>query len=230
MNAENPPGARLEKQSSRGPAALRASDTDRDRVADILREALAQGRLDTEEHAERIDAVYRAKTVGELSELIGDLPEGQQRPGGGYSRPGPAAAPVPHRPGPPVARSARPARVLALLGGAVRRGRWRVGAQINSVAVCGGVELDLTEAIFESPVVTISVVTLCGGVDIKLPENVTVRNAGNGILGGFEVRENEAPDPGAPVVVVQGVALLGGVSARPVRGKSVRDLGGDAAG
>ncbi|WP_313896263.1 DUF1707 domain-containing protein [Streptomyces sp. YIM 98790] len=226
MNAENPPGARLEKQSDSGPTALRASDADRDRVADILREALAQGRLDTEEHAERIDAVYRAKTVAELSGLIGDLPEGQQQRPGGFPR---SAAPPPVPPRPvPVARPCRSARVLALLGGAVRRGRWRVGSQISSVAVCGGVELDLTEAIFESPVVTISVVTLCGGVDIKLPENVTVRNSGNGILGGFEVRENEASEPGAPVVVVQGVALLGGVSARPVPGKSVRDLNGDA--
>ena len=54
--------------------AIRASDADRDRIADILRDALAEGRLDAEEHSERIDAVYRAKTVGELEPLVRDLP------------------------------------------------------------------------------------------------------------------------------------------------------------
>uniref|UniRef100_UPI000AE5FF54 DUF1707 SHOCT-like domain-containing protein n=1 Tax=Streptomyces lushanensis TaxID=1434255 RepID=UPI000AE5FF54 len=56
------------------PGGIRASDADRDRIADILREALAEGRLDAEEHAERIDSVYRAKTVGELEPLVRDLP------------------------------------------------------------------------------------------------------------------------------------------------------------
>ncbi|MGY4903527.1 DUF1707 SHOCT-like domain-containing protein, partial [Streptomyces sp. 900116325] len=38
------------------PAGIRASDADRDRIADILREAMAEGRLTAEEHAERVDA------------------------------------------------------------------------------------------------------------------------------------------------------------------------------
>ncbi|WP_370666384.1 DUF1707 domain-containing protein, partial [Streptomyces sp. IBSBF 2507] len=45
---------------------LRASDADRDRVADMLREALAEGRLTADEHAERVEGVLAAKTVGEL--------------------------------------------------------------------------------------------------------------------------------------------------------------------
>lgn len=55
-------------------ADLRASDADRDRVADILRDALAEGRLTTEEHSERLDGVYAAKTVGELEPYVRDLP------------------------------------------------------------------------------------------------------------------------------------------------------------
>lgn len=54
--------------------SLRASDADRDRIADILRDALAEGRIDAEEHSDRIDAVYRAKTVGELEPIVRDLP------------------------------------------------------------------------------------------------------------------------------------------------------------
>ena len=45
---------------------MRASDADRDEVADRLREALAEGRITPEEHAERIDAVYKAKTYADL--------------------------------------------------------------------------------------------------------------------------------------------------------------------
>ncbi len=52
----------------------RASDMDRDRVAAILRDALAEGRLDNDEFAERLDAAYRAKTFGELDTLTADLP------------------------------------------------------------------------------------------------------------------------------------------------------------
>jgi uncharacterized membrane protein len=51
---------RPQPAQAKPPAGLRASDADRDRVADILREALAEGRLTADEHAERVDGVYRA--------------------------------------------------------------------------------------------------------------------------------------------------------------------------
>jgi len=53
---------------------IRASDEDRDRTAALLREHHAVGRLTPEEFAERLDKVYTAKTVGELDELMTDLP------------------------------------------------------------------------------------------------------------------------------------------------------------
>ncbi|MER5827887.1 DUF1707 domain-containing protein, partial [Streptomyces mirabilis] len=55
-------------------AELRASDADRDRIADILRDALAEGRLTADEHAERIEGVLATKTVGELDRFVQDLP------------------------------------------------------------------------------------------------------------------------------------------------------------
>jgi hypothetical protein len=53
---------------------IRASDADRDRTAEFLREHLAAGRLTTEEFQERLDKAYAAKTLGELDELLADLP------------------------------------------------------------------------------------------------------------------------------------------------------------
>jgi hypothetical protein len=56
--------------------SMRASDADRERAADVLKAAVAEGRLDWDEHRERLDAVLRSRTYGELHELIADLPVG----------------------------------------------------------------------------------------------------------------------------------------------------------
>jgi len=53
---------------------MRASDADRDRTAALLREHHAAGRLTAEEFSERLDKTYAAKTLGELDELLEDLP------------------------------------------------------------------------------------------------------------------------------------------------------------
>ncbi|GAA3968431.1 DUF1707 domain-containing protein [Thermobifida alba] len=53
---------------------VRASDADRERVAERLREHFTQGRLDDDELAERMEAAYRARTRGELAVLTEDLP------------------------------------------------------------------------------------------------------------------------------------------------------------
>lgn len=197
-----------------GSSDLRASDADRDRVADILRDALAEGRLDAAEHSERLDRVYAAKTVGELEPLIRDLPAGVA------ARPEPAPAP---RAFAADATGENP-NLVAILGGSERKGRWRVGSRITAVAILGGVEIDLTEATFTSPELVIHCTAIMGGVSIKLPENVTLRGGGVvGIMGGSDVKAFEAPDPGAPVVRIDGFAFWGGVEAKAKRGKKLAD-------
>ncbi|UGY93428.1 DUF1707 SHOCT-like domain-containing protein [Streptomyces gobiensis] len=191
---------------------VRASDADRDRVADILREALAEGRLNAEEHAERVDATYAAKTVGELEPLIRDLPTARGQ------------APRPERRAPHSPAGAAGRNLVAIFSGATRRGRWRVGGRTNAFACFGGVDIDLTEALFEQRETVINATAIFGGIDVVVPENVTLRGAGTGILGGFDVASQEAPDPDAPVVVVRGVAIFGGVDAKAKRGKRIRNL------
>ncbi|WP_143664240.1 DUF1707 SHOCT-like domain-containing protein, partial [Streptomyces murinus] len=119
-------------------SALRASDADRDRVADILREALAEGRLTADEHAERVDGVLNAKTVGELEVFIQDLPAAHQH----ASR---AASPAPPRPTHDIP-SESDANVVAVFSSAVRRGRWRAGRRMHAYSIFGSVEIDLSEA------------------------------------------------------------------------------------
>jgi hypothetical protein len=57
-----------------GDPRLRASDADRDRTAQLLREHHAVGRLTAEEFEGRLEKVFAARTLGELDELLADLP------------------------------------------------------------------------------------------------------------------------------------------------------------
>jgi Domain of unknown function (DUF1707) len=63
---------------------LRVGDSEREAVADELREHYAQGRLTIEEFQRRLDAAFAARTRGELDRLIADLPHAK-----------PAGAPLP---------------------------------------------------------------------------------------------------------------------------------------
>jgi hypothetical protein len=61
---------------------LRASDADREATGERLRRNHTEGRIDSEEFQERIDRCYSAKTIGELDELVSDLPrESRERAG-----------------------------------------------------------------------------------------------------------------------------------------------------
>ncbi len=57
-------------------STLRASDADREHVADRLRHAAAEGRLLAEELEQRLGAAFKAKTYGELDAVVSDLPHG----------------------------------------------------------------------------------------------------------------------------------------------------------
>jgi hypothetical protein len=73
---------------------MRASDVDRDRVAAVLREHTAQGRITMEEFNERLEQLYRGKTYGDLAKLTADLPDVDLR-----NRPAKVAQPVPQHTG-----------------------------------------------------------------------------------------------------------------------------------
>ncbi|KAB2972948.1 DUF1707 domain-containing protein [Streptomyces sp. SS1-1] len=190
---------------------LRASDADRERVADVLRDALAEGRLDMEEFGERLDATYRARTYGELEPLTRDLPVG--------------AAPAPRvdmvkRPAPGdgswegriVGGDDSPAWAVAVLSGFQRKGRWTAPKRLNCVAFWGGGEIDLREANFADREIEINCVAVMGGVQVIVPPGVEVVVRGIGVMGGFDHREDGVlGEPGGPRVIVSGFAFWGGV-------------------
>jgi hypothetical protein len=59
-----------------GPGQLRSSHADRERAADVLKAAFAEGRLDQDEYSERVGQVQASRTYAELAALTADLPVG----------------------------------------------------------------------------------------------------------------------------------------------------------
>lgn len=197
--------------TSVGPVAgghLRASDSDRDQVSAVLSTAFAEGRLTREEYDDRVDALLAAKTFDDLVGLTRDLVVV------GSPSPTPAGAPDRSYSIDTTGGTAEVDRLVAVFSGSERKGRWRVRQQVQAYAVFGGIELDLREATFESQVTEISGLWCFGGMEIKVPEGVEVRNETVGIFGGTEVKDVGEPVPGAPVLVIKGMSMFGGVSVR----------------
>ncbi|GGM06257.1 DUF1707 SHOCT-like domain-containing protein [Nakamurella endophytica] len=191
------------------PGRLRASDRDREQVAAVLSTSMAEGRLTADELQERLDAVYRARTLGELEPLTRDLPA--HRPLAPTVAGAPAVRPstgaVAGVGGIPTSRSA-----IAVFAGAERKGPWVVPERFTALAVFGGIELDLTEARFAEAEVTITAVAVFGGIEITVPDGVAVRVDGAGVLGAFQQdRTSTSETPGAPLVRITGAAVFGGV-------------------
>ncbi|HYI53762.1 MAG TPA: DUF1707 domain-containing protein [Microlunatus sp.] len=199
---------------------LRASDTDRDKVATVLTTAYAEGRITREEHDERLDQVMRARTFDDLVPITTDLV------------PLPVSPPVAPAVTAPTAattfsvdtsKDSGSDQLIAIFGGATRKGRWRVPKQSTAVALFGGVEIDLTEAIFESTEIEITGFWCFGGMEIKAPAGIEVRDRTAGIFGGTDVKGLGDPIPGAPVITIKGASLFGGVSVTgPVPSKKKR--------
>ena len=192
-----------------GPIAggnLRASDADRDQVATLLSAAYAEGRLSREEHDERIDQLMAAKTFDDLLPITRDLVI--------VGPPAPVATPQSSSRFAidTTGQNAESDKMIAIFGGVTRKGRWRVRKNTHALALFGGMDLDLRDAIFEAPVVEISGFWCFGGLDIKVPEGIEIQDQTAGIFGGTDVRDIGDPAPGAPTLVIKGVSLFGGVS------------------
>lgn len=182
---------------------LRASDADRDRAASVLNEAMAQGRLTAEEHSDRLDAIYAAKTHADIVPVLDDLP-------GVSAAVAPAADPGAALPG------ATGSRLVAVFGGISRKGRWHPEPLTRILTVFGGAELDLREAVLPGREITIDAVAVFGGVTITVPPEMRVIDTGSAIMGGREIAgdsaESAAPD--APVLRITGTCVCGGVEVK----------------
>jgi hypothetical protein len=182
---------------SHGPGAepeLRASHADRDRVAEILGAAAADGRLTAAELDERLEAALSARTSGELAALTADLPpSGLQR------------------------QAKDVVRIDQRFGDVTRTGRWVVPRRMEIRLTAGDVKLDFTEALITQDTLHIDVDLGIGG-DLTLvtrPGILVDTDDLTGKLG--EVKVRHVTDPRAPVtlrVELAGRIRGGGIVAR----------------
>lgn len=194
------------------PQKLRISDADRHQVADVLREAAGEGRIDFEELDERLEATYSAKVYADLTPILADLPQQPQMLI-------PASAATPATSAPKVTGGAKRDRAIAIMSGVDKRGKWTVPTEYSVLALMGGVNLDLREATFAAKEVTITVNAIMGGAEIVVPPSVHLIVDGIGIMGGFDGPRDDTEElgPDAPTLRVKGVAFWGGVNVRRKR-------------
>jgi hypothetical protein len=187
------------------PTQLRISDDERHQVAELLRQAAGEGRLDIDELDQRLEQTYAARTYADLVPITLDLPSHpHQRP---VVRPAAASPQV--VPGPDKESH------LAILSGLSRKGIWVVPRQMTILAMMGGAELDLRQAKFAAPEVVITINAFMGGASVIVGPNTRVQMEGTGIMGGYAgpsgLVEGEI-DESSPLVRIKGIAIWGGVS------------------
>jgi hypothetical protein len=200
---------------------MRVSNDDRERVARLLHDSMAEGRLTVSELEERLDKVYAAKTFGDLEPVVRDLPVGNQA--GAVAVPQPAPSPS-HR----VGGRGTSSTAIAIMSGANRKGVWTIPPTFTAVAVMGGVEIDLTDVRLEDAETTIQAFALMGGIEIYVPDDLPVQVNGTGFMGAFDnqVPEQAQARPGAPLVKITGLAVMGGVEVKrrkPRKHKEIKE-------
>lgn len=181
----------------------------------LLAEAVSDGRLTLDEHAQRLEEASSARTLGELARLTTDL----------------------------VTPDAQPLRldgtrpVAAVFGGQRREGRWVVPERLAVAAVFGEALLDFREALLQSSRVIVYATVVCGRLKILVPDGVAVEVTGTSLatsrrgpvtrrrpaLAGQPGRPARGAGPGPqvaapgqpdlPVIEVRGLMLGGQVQA-----------------
>jgi len=192
---------------ARKPSDLRASDADRERVVAVLAEAASDGRLTLDEHSERVQRAYRARTLGELAGLTKDLvPPGEQPLKLDDSR-----------------------TVSVFFSSARREGRWVMPDRLSVTAVGGQVVLDLREAMLQSLHTIVHATLIGGNLHMLVPEGVTVvvtASRQSGRVGpDLAPRPGPATSAGSPLIEVRSFTVGGHVRVHTPRPKGGRWLG-----
>jgi class 3 adenylate cyclase len=178
-----------------GPAGLRASHADRDRVVEVLRIAAGDGRLTADELDQRLEAAFNARTVTDLEPLVADLTI--------------AAAPDVQD----------LARITCGSGSAKRDRSWVVPRRLEVEVGSGSVRLDFRQAVIAVPELRIDARIASGSLTLITRPGIVVY-ADDVTVGSGSVNVVPPAGPDAPVelrVKVGGRVASGTVSARPAR-------------
>jgi hypothetical protein len=159
---------------------LRASDAERQAVADRLNAAVGEGRLTLAEFSDRVGTAYAARTHADLEALVTDLPVPSTRTAivvDGHALP---ATPA-------------PAQLDIQIGAIKKRGRWRLAADSAMGVGVGPIKLDLRGADLAAREITLSARTVVGAIKVWVPQGVRVEIEGTTAIGTRTVEESNLP-------------------------------------
>jgi Domain of unknown function (DUF1707) len=170
----------LPERSTEIAAVTRLSDADREQAVALLNEAVADGRLTWQEHGERVELAWSARTRDQLAPSVGDL--------------GPLLRPV------------RPQRVVATASKIVRRPE--PGRRIEARSLFGAVYLDLTE-VADGDELHVDASSFGGKVVLTVGPNATVIDEGTAVLAKRKILVRAPETEGGPLIRITGRSTLG---------------------
>lgn len=183
---------------------LRVSDAERAQVGQQLERAVAEGMITLDEFTERYDAALAARTRGELSAVVADLPTGR-----------------------PAVQGAAPEELRGWMSSVVRRGQWRVAPALHLNTRLCSTTLDFTSAVLSGPVVEIVVDDYCSSTELIVPASATADlNGVNAIAGSATVKVRTSPPSDQLHLIVRGRVRMGSVTVRHPFGSWLRRLSG----
>ena len=185
------------ERAERDPSLLRVSHADRDRTLEILRDAAADGRLDTDEFEGRVESALTAHTFADLEQLTADLP---------VAAPAPPAVRAPAPPA-PADEEAVQWRVTGLPFR--REGAWMVPRVIEIHVHGGSARLDYTVArLPEGGQSTLRISMHGGRLRVTVPPGIAVDMSGISWHGG-RVRDNASRHAVPGVAVTHVITVTG---------------------
>jgi hypothetical protein len=183
----------LEPASAKGAPPARAGDVDREAIAERLRVAAGDGRIDLDELEERLERAFAAKTYSELDELVADLPLG--RPMSAGLDPG-------NDPDTLV--------IDTTAANIKQKGQWTVPRRIVAQTTSGLVRIDFTEASCVHREVTVEASCGSGWITLIVPRGWAVRiDPASTNTANIRNKVSGPADPTLPVLNVIGHPRVG---------------------
>ena len=173
----------------------------RERTISALCDHFASDRLTLDDFESRLDQAHQARVPAELDALVADI---EPLP--------PAQSATARTPATAASMLQDNRLIIAIMGGAERRGNWRPGQKNIVLGLMGGAMLDFRDVPLPPGVTEVFIFACMGGVEIIVPPDLAVESHGFALMGGFGHHSDGPPPRGdGPVLRVHGFALMGGV-------------------
>lgn len=185
---------------------LQITEVDRQQALSLVEAAQAQGYLTTDECERRALAIRSASLYDDLRPVTRDLSNVTYTP---VVMSAPSTSPSPALVAPTPSSALR----VGFFSGSTLAGRWTAPSKLHLIAVFGGLEVDLTDAVWTSDEIVVGGFAVFGGITLRVPDGVEVVDRTLAIFGGTSVKRT-SPQPTGRRVVIKGLAMFGGIDVK----------------